>query len=315
MRFQKMSEGNDKDTNTAMFCASCGTPGSDDTKLKKCNACYLVRYCGVKCQRNHWPKHKKECKRRAAELKDELLFKQPDSTHNGDCPLCCLPLPIDPKKSNLYPCCSKLVCIGCNLANQKREAKGRHQVKCPFCREAGSKTEEEKFEQLMKRIEANDPVAMCFMATQRYHGGDFKAAFEYWTKAAALGDAEAHYQLSVLYLEGKGVGKDEKKQRYHLEQAAIEGNPMARQNLGVMEARNGRVDRAARHFIIAAKQGYDSGLECVKTGHQAGLMSKEDLVAALRGHKAAVDATKSPQREEAYEFYEFVGKEIRSGKV
>ena len=311
-----MSEGKE-DMNTMMFCASCGTAGGDDIKLMKCNGCHLVRYCSVKCQKEHRKQHKKECKKRAAELKDEILFKQPERNHVGDCPLCCLPLSIDPKKSNLYPCCSKLVCIGCNLANQKREAKGGPQRKCPFCRKAASAaaTDEEKFEQLMKRIEANDPVAMCFMAIQRYHKGDYKSALEYWTKAAAMGDAEAHYQLSTLYLEGKGVVKDAKKQRHHLEQAAIEGNPMARHNLGVMEARNGKAERAGKHFIIAAKQGYDSGLECVKEGHKAGLISKEDLAAALRGHKAAVDATKSPQREEAYEFYEFVGEEIRSGKV
>ena len=34
------------------------------------------------------------------------------------------------------------------------------------------------------------------------------------------------------------------------------------------------------------------------------LISKEDLDSALRAHKAAVDATKSPQREEAGKLYE-----------
>ena len=56
-------------------CASCGVAESDDVKLKKCNGCYLVRYCGIKCQRDHWRQHKKECKKRAAELHEELLFK------------------------------------------------------------------------------------------------------------------------------------------------------------------------------------------------------------------------------------------------
>eukprot|EP00984_Skeletonema_dohrnii_P035791 scaffold35973_cov122-Skeletonema_dohrnii-CCMP3373.AAC.2 len=32
--------------------------------------------------------HKKECKKRAAEFRDELLFKQPESCHEGDCPIC-----------------------------------------------------------------------------------------------------------------------------------------------------------------------------------------------------------------------------------
>ena len=36
-----------------------------------------------------------ERRKRAAVLRDELLFKQPESSHLGDCPICCLPLPLD----------------------------------------------------------------------------------------------------------------------------------------------------------------------------------------------------------------------------
>ena len=83
-----------------MRCASCGVAGGDDIKLKKCD-CKLVKYCSVKCQRDHRPKHKKECKKRAAELRDEILFKQPESSsYLGDCPICYLPLSIDVKKSS-----------------------------------------------------------------------------------------------------------------------------------------------------------------------------------------------------------------------
>ncbi|EJK68998.1 hypothetical protein THAOC_09785 [Thalassiosira oceanica] len=55
-------------------CANCGKLGSDD-KLKNCTACRLVKYCGVDCQRAHRKKHKKACKQRVAELKDEQLYK------------------------------------------------------------------------------------------------------------------------------------------------------------------------------------------------------------------------------------------------
>ena len=61
-------------------CASCGIAGVDDVKLKDCSACHLVKYCGIECQKEHRPKHKKECKKRAAELRDEILFKQPEGT-------------------------------------------------------------------------------------------------------------------------------------------------------------------------------------------------------------------------------------------
>jgi hypothetical protein len=43
--------------------------------------------------------HKRACKKRAAGLRDEILFKQPESNHCGDCPICRLPQPLDPKKN------------------------------------------------------------------------------------------------------------------------------------------------------------------------------------------------------------------------
>ena len=82
-------------------------------------------------------------------------------------------------------------------------------------------TDEEIKAMLMKRVEKNDPVAMRQMAIERHREGDYKSAFEYWTKAAELGNASAHYNLSVMYRLGQGVEKDEKKHVYHLEEAAI----------------------------------------------------------------------------------------------
>eukprot|EP00986_Skeletonema_menzelii_P011132 scaffold5658_cov114-Skeletonema_menzelii.AAC.2 len=287
------------DTYTMMCCASCGIAGGDDVTLKKCTECHLVKYCSDECQRDHRPQHKRACKKRAAELRDELLFKQPESSHRGDCPICCLPLPIDPKKSTLTSCCSKYICNGCNYANKKREIEGKRQQKCPFCRKAAPDTDEEINKRLMKRVEANDPVAMCFMGTERYEEGNYNAAFEYWTRAATLGDVQAHYQLSTLYYDGQGVEKDEKLELHHLIEAAIGGHPMARHNLGILEWENGHNDRAVKHLIIASKFGHDKSLDSVKILYKAGYVSKDDFATALRGHQAAVDATKSPQREEA----------------
>ena len=291
-----------KESDTKICCASCGIAGGDDIKLKKCTACYLVKYCSVKCQKDHWSKHKRACKKRAAELKDELLFKQPESSYLGDCPICCLPIPIDPDKSTLYSCCGKIICNGCDFANQKRETERRLQQKCPFCRAVAPKTKEEFNGRIMKRIEANDPVAMRHLGMIRQAEGDYGIAFEYWTKAAALGDAKARFQLSTLYGEGKGVEKDDRKFLHHTEQAAIGGHPIARHNLGCLEWRNDRTDRAAKHWIIASKLGYDMSLEAVKNRYKDGIVSKEDFTAALRGYQTATEATKSPQREEAYAF-------------
>jgi hypothetical protein len=44
-------------------------------------------------------------------------------------------------------------------------------------------------------------------------------------------------------------------------------------------------------------------LEAVKDGFVKGSVSKEGYEAALRGHQAAVEATKSARREKAYAFF------------
>eukprot|EP00985_Skeletonema_marinoi_P029086 scaffold26678_cov161-Skeletonema_marinoi.AAC.3 len=265
-----------------MCCAACGTAEVDDINLKTCTACKSVRYCSIKCQKHHRPKHKRECKKRAAELRDEILFKQPESSHEGDCPICFLPLPLVENKSIVMSCCSKKICRGCAYANQVRELEGKLQQKCAFCRHPVPHTEEEAMKHIMKRVEANDPAAMCHMGVRCHLGGDIEGAFLYWTKAA---DAYSHYQLSRLYGEGK--------------EAAVGGHPTARHNLGCIEGDNGRNERALKHWLIAAKLGNGDSLTNVRTGFEWGLLSKEDFAAALRGHQAAVDATKSTQRDEA----------------
>ena len=127
----------------------------------------------------------------------------------------------------------------------------------------------------MKRVEANDPVAISYMGMERKLEGNYEAAYEYWAKAAAFGNVEAHYQLSCLYYESlypngvavdeelidEGYENDQKREYHHLTEAAIGGHFVARHDLGVREKINGRFDRAAKHFIIAAKLGYDPSLK------------------------------------------------------
>jgi hypothetical protein len=80
-----------------LCCAECGEEGG--TSLKMCKSCMHAKYCNAACQRNHWPKHKKDCKLHAAELRDEMLFKNPPAKE--DCPICFLPLPV-----RLFSCAS-----------------------------------------------------------------------------------------------------------------------------------------------------------------------------------------------------------------
>ena len=274
------SNDNDNDndhSNSIKVYASCGIVVDEDGK--KCDACEFA------C------KHKK----RASE---GFLFKQPNkSTHLEDCSICCLPFSYDLKESSIMPCCCERICIGCEASDMIREKQERLEHKCPFCRHPAVQSSEVYRQCIMNRIEVKDPVAMQIMGTTCYHQGHYDSAANYLTRAAELDNAEAHYQLSNLYSDGLGVEMDKEKERYHLEVAAIGGHPIARYNLGVIEWNSGRKERATKHWIIGANHGHDLSLHWLKEGYIDGYVSKEDFAVALRAHQAAVDATKSPQRQ------------------
>ena len=54
----------------------------------------------------------------------------------------------------------------------------RVQRTCPFCRKPLPKKKEERDKQLMKRIEANDPAAMCHLGIEKRKEEDYSSAFE-----------------------------------------------------------------------------------------------------------------------------------------
>lgn len=311
-----------------MCCASCGVAEVDEIQLKKCDDCDLVRYCSDTCQQDHRPEHEAKCKERVAELRDELLFRQPESSYLGDCPICFLPFSIDVRKSTLYPCCMKMVCIGCDYADSftdfnefdrdevLRELKKMQNPMCPFCRQPMYTTEKQYKKNVMKRMKKNDPAAFREMGSLRYKEGDYNGALECYRKAIELGDdVESHCRLAgcMMYRGGEenGVERDEEKEIYHLEEAAIAGHPEARCILAMHEIRKVRlgserevrIGRALKHYEIAANLGHDESLQRMKNFYKYGGVSKDVFADTLRAHQAAVDATKSPQREAADKYY------------
>ena len=280
-------------------CANCGV-AEVDIKLKDCDGCDLVKYCCDKCTENHREQHNEECKKRAQELHNDHLFRQPDGTHDGECPLCFLPMPLEPQKCTFYSCCSSSICNGCAFAHHVMNGVG---FNCPFCREPLSDAEENE-KRDMKRIKAGDPAAIYSMGAKYYGQGDYDGALEHWTKASELGHALAHYQLGCMYRRGLGVEKkDEEKAVYHWEKAAIGGVPEARYNLAVTEEANGNIERAVKHSIIAAKLGDELSMKGLWGFYNDGNITKDDLDATLRTHKAALDEMKSPERDVAEAFH------------
>jgi len=283
-----------------MCCASCGiTKVEFEYELVPCWVCsfYLVRYCSEKCHEDHWPQHEALCKERV--LRNEILFRQPESTHLGDCPICLLPMSTGLGKTMIQSCCSKTICRGCSHAHYLHQRQQRQVRVCPFCRHTIPKSKEEVDKNNLKRIEANDPVALREIGKERYHEGNYEEAFEYLAKAVELGDIAAQYYLGHMYQKGEGVEKDEKKGLYHLEEAAIGGHPEARYNLAGKEGRNDLIERSMKHYIICANLGHDMALKVLKESYKWRDVTKADFAGALRGHQAAVDARKSPQREAA----------------
>ncbi len=264
---------------------------------------------------DHRPlEHEKMSKERAAELRDRDLFAQPDSSHLGECPICCLPLSLDAAKWGYMGCCSQLICLGCNFFNTKRERDQGLENRCAFCREPLAKSDEECEKEKMERVKKNCPFALREMGATHYDEGDYESALEYYVKAAELGNADAHYDLSEMYYNGHGVDKDMKKTIYHSEQAAIGGHPEARHNLGERELNNGNFERAKKHFIIAANLGHEKSLKGFRQLYADGHASKEDYANALRAHQAAVDATKSEDREVAEFFVSKADEAIEEGR-
>ena len=87
---------------------------------------------------------------------------------------------------------------------------------------------------------------------------------------------------------------------FHLEEASIAGHGNARFKLGTYEydERN-KFDRGVLLFMIRAKLGDDQSIKALRICYKDGHVSKDDFAVVLRAHQAAVDATKSPQREAA----------------
>ncbi len=81
-----------------VVCNNCGVAEVDEIKLlEDCDGCKSVRCCGDKCKDEHRQRHEEEFKKTEAELHDKKIFTQPDGSHEGECPICFLPMPLHKK--------------------------------------------------------------------------------------------------------------------------------------------------------------------------------------------------------------------------
>ena len=284
-------------------CANCGKTGSDTVKLKNCTACRLVKYCSVDCQKVHRKQHKKACKQRAAELKDEQLYSQGHERPEEDfCPICSLPIPLPVNEhSGFNVCCMKRICDGCDFAVQTRKGAC---ADCPFCRTPYPDNNADALAMIHARVAKKDPCAISNLAEQYAQGtvglqNDVRKAVELWREAAALGSVGSLYNLGISYRNGKGIQEDKTKGLQFYNKAAMKGHVLSRYNLGGLEGQKGNYDRAVRHFLISAKMGHTDSLEMVKKMYIDRRATKEQYADARKGYQEAVEETKSHDRDEA----------------
>jgi TPR repeat protein len=153
-------------------------------------------------------------------------------------------------------------------------------------------------EEVMKRVEANDPASICLLAAHYHHGRvgfqqDRTKAKELYTKAAELGFSKAHYNLSIIYHEGG----DMKKAKFHFEAAAMAGHEAARFNLGCMEHVAGNVECALKHWTIAASAGESCSMHQLRLYFENGQLSRESIDSTLTAYNNSCVEMRSEARD------------------
>ena len=247
---------------------------------------------------------------------DDKLFQSPPPKR--ECPICMGPMPWHPAVGNVgatyQSCCGKILCCGCILSTQIEIEQGNMKDWCPFCR-VPPLSKKEILKRLKTRMKAGDAES-CVELAEKYDKGKLglpqskNKAIELWNKAVELGSVGAHDHLAHAYHTGDGVARDKEKAIQHWEAAAMKGHEAARYNLGATEKDKGiksramkplHMKRAYKHFMIAAKSGFDLSLKQVGDGYKDGYVTKDDYATTLRAYQESHDVMKTDERDRAYE--------------
>jgi len=198
-----------------------------------------------------------------------------------------------------YECCGKSICRGCHSSF----CESGNIEKCPFCKAKKvcnyvDKTAEVRVKELLKRVEVNDAGAIHQIGLYHYHGlGGFTQdkgrAMELWKQSVELGFTKAHCQLGGEY------EKEEysKKAKFHYEAAAMAGHEDARHILGTIEVQSGNMERAVKHWKIAASAGDYDAMQFLILGFQGGLVRRDTIDSTLTAYNNSCAEMRSEARD------------------
>jgi TPR repeat protein len=266
-----------------LVCSFCDKHLPSD-KYKKCN-CKTTIYCrNASCQKEHWKAHKKEhqklCKalnavKNVGEEDDDsksgsknktsspTIQPKPIQEEKDECPICLDDIPLDCSQFTRYVCCGKGLHHHCSKQLKQTKSKNIREY-CPLCR-SKSPTEEEANKHLQKWVKKKKAWAQYTLGNMYEHGlygvkKDVKRAFVLYTLAAEQGDANAQYELGIMYDKGEGTKPDVKRALELITLAAEKGLAKAQQSLGnrYLHGTDGvkkDVKRAFVLYTLAAEQG------------------------------------------------------------
>jgi hypothetical protein len=195
-----------------------------------------------------------------------------------------------------YYCCGKSICAGC--INSFRESGCIS--KCPFCNsDQADKTVEEETEDMMKRVAAKEPSVMGLQGNHYEHGlqgfqqDHAKALEQLYARVAVFGSSVAHCNLGKLCHKGGDI----KKAKFHLEAAAMAGCKLARCINGYMEQLAVNVERAVKHWTIAASAGDYEAMHQLRTFFEQGAISRESIDSTLIAYNNSCAEIRSEARD------------------
>lgn len=202
----------------------------------------------------------------AAVNRTEDPLKHWTRLQNEECPICMIPLPLDPNETGYMNCCGKLICSGCILSHI--EVVGRKKMGlCVFCRvDALVTTDKAILEQDMKLANTGNGEALRIVAGYYFHGKmglqqDKAEGLKWLQRALEAGCGKAAYNTGVNYLKGDGVEQDEEVAMEYFQKAADLGSVIAFYTLGNILMEKGEIEEAMLNYRKAAICGMSDECE------------------------------------------------------
>ena len=92
---------------------------------------------------------------------------------------------------------------------------------------------------------------------------------------------------------------DLKKAKFHFEAAAMAGHENAIYNLGIIEYNSGNMERAVKHWTIAASVGEYDAMNNLRTGFEGVFVSRESIDSSLTAYNNSCTEMRSKARDAA----------------